>query len=396
MIYLDHAATTPMDPEVIDTMTHAMRDDFANSGTVYSLGVEANRKVERARADIARYLCLPENYNLVFTGGGSEANNLFIKGICFPGKKAASTGLDHPSVTETLDSMKEYGNEPIRLSANLKQGRLDTEVVPLLNENRVKLLCLTHINNELGTVQPIEALGRKISEDSPQTRLFVDGVQAAGKFIYTQKFWDGISGYSLSAHKFNGPKGIGCLAYNSRLTLKPQIHGGKQQYGVRSGTLPVPLILGMTHALKLATERLEITRSHLKDLHLRLVSGLKNLEAETPDLEIKFNSEPVQDWSRQSSAILNFSFTPVEGEVLLHHLEEKKIFVGLGSACSAHSKEPSKILLGVGCSEEEALCSLRVSFGAGNTVDQIETFLKEFRQAWVALYPAFRSRVVPT
>lgn len=396
MIYMDHAATTPMDPQVIDTMSRSMREDFANSGTVYSLGVEVNRKLERARADIARYLNLPSRFQLVFTGGGSEANNLFIKGICFPDRKAASTGLDHPSVTETLDSMKEFGNEPLRLTGNLKHGRLGVDAVQVLNENRVKLLCLTHINNELGTIQPIETLARKISEDSPQTRLFVDGVQAAGKFIYTQKFWDGISGYSLSAHKFNGPKGIGLLAYDSRLTIKPQIHGGKQQYGVRSGTLPIPLILGMTHALKLATERLEITRSHLETLHQRLVSGLKSLEAETPDLEIKFNSEPVQDWSRQSSAILNFSFTPVEGEVLLHHLEEKNIFVGLGSACSAHSKEPSKILLGMGCSEEEALCSLRLSFGADNTVYQVETFLKEFRQAWVSLYPAFRSRVVPT
>ncbi len=396
MIYLDHAATTPMDPEVIDAMTRAMRDNFANSGTVYSLGVEANRQVEQARADIVRYLKLPSRFQLVFTGGGSEANNLFIKGICFPDKKAASTGLDHPSVTEALNSMKEFGNEPIRMTANLKHGRLGVEAVPLLNENRVKMLCLTHINNELGTVQPIETISRKISEDSPQTRLFVDGVQAVGKFVYTHKFWDGISGYSLSAHKFNGPKGIGLLVYDSRLTLNPQIHGGKQQYGVRSGTLPVPLILGMTHALKLATERLEITRNRLENLHERLVSGLKSLEAETPELEIKFNSEPVQDWSRQSSAILNFSFTPVEGEVLLHHLEEKKIFVGLGSACSAHSKEPSKILLGVGCSEEEALCSLRISFGAGTTIDQIETFLKEFREAWIALYPAFRSRVVPT
>ncbi len=396
MIYLDHSATTPMDPEVIDVMTRSMHEDFANSGTVYSLGVEANQKIEQARTDIARYLHLPSNFNLVFTSGGSEANNLFIKGISFPDRKVASTGLDHPSVTEAVDSMKEFGNEPLHLTKFLEQGRLCVDAVTALKENRIRLLCLTHVNNELGTVQPIEAIGARLKEESPQTRLFVDGVQAVGKINYSQKLWEGISGYTLSAHKFNGPKGIGLLAYDSRLTLKPQIHGGKQQYGIRSGTLPVALILGTAHALKLATARVTQARDRLKALHVRLVSGLKQLESETPELEIKFNSEPTQDWARQSSAILNFSFAPVEGEVLLHHLEEGKIFVGLGSACSAHSKEPSKILLGIGCSQEEALCSLRVSFGAGNTLDQVDTFLQEFRQAYTALYPAFRSRVVST
>ncbi len=396
MIYLDHAATTPMDPEVIEVMNRSMREDFANSGTVYSLGVETNRKLEGARAEIARFLNLPSNFNLIFTGGGSEANNLFIKGICSPKKRVASTGLDHPSVTETIDSMKELGNEPVRLKGYSTKGRLEGNCVSELVDNRVRLLCLTHVNNELGTVQPIETIAKMLGEESPQTRLFVDGVQAAGKIIYSQKFWQGLSGYSLSAHKFNGPKGIGLLAYDSRLNLIPQIHGGKQQFGARSGTLPVPLVLGMTHALKLATERVETTRGQMESLHKLLVDGLKQIETEIPELEIKFNSEPNQDWTRQSSAILNFSFTPVEGEVLLHHLEENRIFVGLGSACSAHSKEPSKILLGIGCSEEEALCSLRVSFGTGNTQDHVETFLKEFRQAWQSLYPSFRSRVVST
>ncbi|QPJ63027.1 MAG: cysteine desulfurase [Candidatus Nitronauta litoralis] len=396
MIYLDNAATTPMDPEVIEIMNRSMREDFANSGTVYSLGVETNRKLEKARAGIARFLNLPPDFNLIFTGGGSEANNLFIKGICFPNKRVASTGLDHPSVTEAIDSMKEFGNEPVRLKGYSIKGRLEEKFISELVENRVRLLCLTHVNNELGTVQPIEKVSNILREGSPQTRLFVDGVQAVGKIIYTEKFWQGLSGYSISAHKFNGPKGIGLLVYDSRLNLNPQIHGGKQQYGVRSGTLPVPLILGMMHALKLATARVKETCNHMESLHKLLVGGLRQIETEIPELDIKFNSEPSQDWARQSSAILNFSFTPVEGEVLLHHLEENKIFVGLGSACSAHSKEPSKILMGTGCTEEEALCSLRVSFGAGNTRNHVETFLKEFREAWLALYPAFRSRVVST
>ncbi len=395
MIYLDNAATTPMEPEVVDVMARSLREDFANSGTVYSIGVEAREKIERAREEIANCLSLPSNFNLVFTSGGSEANNLFIKGLSYPDKKAACTGLEHPSVVETLLSLPE-GNGFLLPADCLEGGRLKADVFPLLKEKRVRLLCLSHVNNELGLVHPIERLSIKLKEVSPQTRLFVDGVQAVGKLNLARKFWENISGYSLSAHKFSGPKGIGLLAYDSRLTLHPLIHGGKQQYGARSGTLPTPLILGMTHALKLATERLSETRDHLTRLHARLVTGLKQLEADTPELEIKYNSEPVQDWTRQSSAILNFSFPPVEGEVLLHHLEEKNIFVGLGSACSAHSKEPSKILRGIGCSEEEALCSLRVSFSRQNTEQEIDIFLREFRQAYQSLYPAFRSRVVST
>ncbi len=354
MIYFDNAATTPMDPEVIEVVSRSMRDDYANSGTVYSAGVDARRKIEQAKETIFRALGIPENFRIVFTSGGSEANNLFIKGLCSPDRKAASLGLEHPSVTECLDSLKAFGNEPVRLLEFQHQGVLELSALSLLKEKRVRLLCLSHVNNELGVVQPVAEIARKLKEGSPQTRLFVDGVQAVGKLQYTSNFWDGIAGYSVSAHKLNGPKGIGCLIYDGRLSLNPQIHGGKQQAGVRSGTLPTPLILGLAHAIHLATERLQTTRQNLEALQQALVSGLRQLEAEIPELELRFNSYPTPDWTRQSPSICNFSFPPVEGEVILHHLEEKGIMVGLGSACSAHSKEPSKILRGIGCTVEEA------------------------------------------
>ena len=389
MIYLDNAATTAMDPRVIETVEQSMRRDFANPGAVYKIGLDAKKRIDGAAEEISAALSLPSTHRLIFTSGGSESNNLFIKGLCFPDKKTACLGLEHPSVMAVLDYFREFGNAPVCLLEFQKEGRLGLEAVPFLQKNRVRLLCLSHVSNELGTVNDPEPLIALINKEAPKTRIFLDGVQAVGKLNLSPESWPGLAGYSISGHKIHGPKGIGLLIYDSRLSLTPQIHGGKQQYGVRSGTLPVPLILGLTRAIQLAVEQVDETQAHLKILSRRLIEGLQHLHDHRPNLNIRFNSLPVEDVSRQSPAIVNFSFAPVEGEVLLHHLEEKQIYVGMGSACSAHSKEPSKILTGIGCSVEEARCSLRISFSRGNTVEEVDIFLEEFDRTYQLLYPAF-------
>lgn len=393
MIYLDNAATTPMDPEVIEVVQESMRHDFGNSGAVYRIGLDAKKRIEKAEEEIAAALNIPSTHSLIFTSGGSESNNLFIKGICFPDKKTAYLGLEHPSVTAPLDYFSQFGNEPLSLLEFQKEGRLDlSEVVPLLKQNRVRLLCLSHVNNELGTVNdPVNVL-TAVKAGSPQTRIFLDGVQAVGKLSISQNMWPDLAGYSISGHKINGPKGIGLLIHDSRLTLTPQIHGGKQQSGIRSGTLPTPLIMGLAKSIQLAVERTEETQAHLKKLNRHLIDGLKSLSERLPIFHLLFNSIPMDDVSRQSPAIVNFCFPPVEGEVLLHHLEEQNIFVGLGSACSAHSREPSKILTGIGRTIEEARCSLRISFGRQNTIEEVDRFLCEFNKVYEALYPTFHGK----
>ncbi|OGW25989.1 MAG: cysteine desulfurase [Nitrospinae bacterium RIFCSPLOWO2_12_FULL_47_7] len=330
---------------------------------------------------------LPPSYRIVFTSGGSESNNLFIKGSCSPDKKVACLGLEHPSIAETLDYLK----LPLMVCPQ-SEGRIDLACIPQLKENKVRLLCLSHVNNEIGSVNdPGEVL--RALENGP-TRLFVDGVQAVGRLVLSPSQWQGVvAGYSVSAHKIHGPKGIGLLFYDSKVDLIPQIHGGKQQYGVRSGTLAPALILGLAHAIKLATEQVDETQTHLRKLRNRLIGGLRDLSTSLPNLNIRFNSSVVDDPALQSPAIVNFSFSPVEGEVMLHHLEEKDIYVGLGSACSAHSKQPSKILTGIGLSKEEARCSLRVSFSRHNTPEEIDVFLNEFSRAYESLYPTFCSAV---
>lgn len=385
MIYLDNAATTPMDPEINSSLQGYMRDQFANSGAVYGIGLDAKKKIEEATEKIAFNLGIPSSHNLVFTSGGTESNNLFIKGLCFPDKKTAYLGLEHPSITETLNSFKTFGDEPFCLLEFNRQGRLDLSCLPLLKEKKVKLLCLSHVNNELGTINDPVPLISGLKRESPQTRLFLDGVQAIGKIRLNKSMWTDIAGYSLSAHKFHGPKGIGLLVYDSKLKLNPQMHGGKQQFGVRAGTLPVPLILAFAQAIELAITQQQETHEHFKKLQEHLVDGLNKLA-----IPILFNSSSGEF---QSPAIVNFSFPPVEGEVMVHHLEEEKIFVGMGSACSAHSKEPSKILLGIGLTEEQARCSLRVSFSKGNTIDEIEKFLHAFVEKYQKILPTFKNKV---
>lgn len=392
MIYLDNAATTPMDPEVIDVLTESMKRDFANSGTVYRLGLSAKQKIEEAEEIIRESLHIPGRFRLIFTSGGSEANNLFIKGTCFPDKKAACLGLEHPSVLEVMEYLKSSGGEPLILLPYQDEGGLDPAAILELKKHKVRVLCLSHVNNELGRVNDPHDLVPLLMERAPQAKLFLDGVQAVGKLRFTESLWDGISGYSISAHKFHGPKGIGLLVVDSRCNLTPLIHGGKQQYGMRSGTLPVPLIVAMAHAVKLAAERTESTLRQFQALHERLVSGLQKLNRDNPNLDLKINSSLDADPSRQSPAIVNFSFAPVEGEVVLHHLEEQEIYVGLGSACSAHSKAPSKILTGIGLTPEEARCSLRISFNRWNTVEEVDRFIEAFAAAYDSLYPSFQRK----
>ncbi|MEE2986557.1 MAG: cysteine desulfurase family protein [Nitrospinota bacterium] len=389
MIYLDHAATTPMDPQVIEVVRQSMEAEFANSGTVYRLGLDAKMKIDRAIEEIREILGIPGTHRIIFTSGGSESNNLFIKGLCFPDKKTACLGLEHPSIASALGYLKAFSNDPVCLRSFQKEGRMDLQAVPVLNDQRVRLLCLSHVNNETGAVNDPLILLEALEKQSPQTRLYLDGVQGVGKLALSPGMWSRLAGYALSAHKINGPKGIGILIFDSRLSLTPQIHGGKQQYGIRSGTLPTPLILGLTEALRLSVARQKTTLEHFGELRRHLVEKLKYLSHREANLKLRFNSHLSDDARLQSPAIVNFSFPPVEGEVLLHHLEERGIYVGLGSACSAYSKEPSKILTGIGLSEEEARCSLRISFGGENTLEDIDRFVSEFFIAFQSLYPSF-------
>ena len=389
MVFFDNAATTPMDGEVVGRVLEAMRDSFANSSAPYRIGLDAKSVIEKSTYSIKECLRIPSTHRLIFTSGGTESNNLFIKGLCFPDKKTSFLGLEHPSIIESLETFSQYGNAPLSLLPFQHKGRLDLASLNILSENRVRLLCLSHVNNELGTVNDPVSIFPTLAQKSPQTKLFLDGVQAIGKLNLDQEIWKGLAGYSISGHKIHGPKGIGLLVYSSKLALNPQMHGGKQQLGVRSGTLALPLIVGLEMAIKQAVSQTHQTQKHLRGLYDHLVQGLKDMEERINELKIKVNSLLNADVMSQSPGIINFSFPPVEGEVILHHLESEDIFVGLGSACSAHSKAPSRILKGIGLSDEQARCSLRISFSRNNTIEEVNQFLSAFEKIYKTLYPSF-------
>ena len=210
MIYLDNAATTPMDPEVIDAVQESMRKDFANSGTVYSLGLDAKQRIEEAENRIRDSLSIPTDYKIIFTSGGSESNNLFIKGYGFPDRKMACLGLEHPSVTQTLESFREFGNEPVSLLDLQKEGGLELSAIPRLKKEKVRLLCLSHVNNELGSVNDPTLLLPALAEQAPHTRLFLDGVQAVGKLKLSPQCGRGWRDIQSPAIKSTDRKVSGC------------------------------------------------------------------------------------------------------------------------------------------------------------------------------------------
>ena len=387
MIYLDHAATTPMDPIIAETVTRSMREDFANSGAVYRIGLDARNKIEEAREKIFESLQLPEHFQVIFVSGGTEANNFFIKGVCGSGKSIASLGLEHSSIFESLRWLSKSGAPFLSLSKFQNKGRWELSGIDKLKAHKTNLLCLSHVNNEVGSVNDPFIIGAALKKESPDTRLFLDGVQAVGKIDLSAQLWNCVVGYSISGHKIYGPKGIGVLVYNSRVAIEPFIHGGKQQLGLRSGTLPTPLILGMAKAIEMAVKETEEKREKLFVLRKRLIEKLRDLESKSSNMNLRFN--PSSESINQSPAILNFSFPPVEGEPMLHHLEEHEIYVGIGSACSARLKEPSRILTTMGISPEEARCSLRISFGRDNKVDDVDCFVEAFGKVYEKLFPAF-------
>ena len=275
----------------------------------------------------------------------------------------------------------------LHLSKFHHEGRWTLDGLDELKKHKARLLCLSHVNNEVGSINDPVVIGDTLKKEIPKTKLFFDGVQAIGKLDLPTKLWDFIDGYSISGHKINGPKGIGVLIYDSKIALESLIHGGKQQLELRSGTLPTPLILGMAESLKRAVDRADATREKLISLRVRLIQRLKDLESKLVDMDLHFNSNLEEE--NQSPAILNFSFPPVEGEPVLHHLEKQKIYVGLGSACNAHSKEPSKILAAMGCSDLVSRCSLRISFGRENTIEDIDNFVDVFGEVYKKLFPIF-------
>lgn len=377
--YLDNAATTPVAPEVAHAMLEAMgvatehrrAGSFANPSAAYRWGVNASRAVEAARGVVAAAVAGQAD-EIVFTSGGTEANNLAILGVASAlrrrGRHLITTEIEHRSILDACHALEEEGWEVTRLPVD-DAGQVQAAHVQRALRPDTVLCTLAHVNNEVGTVQPIAEIARMLGAHGPL--LHVDGVQAYGKVPTPYAHW-GVALASLSAHKIHGPKGVGALWLRSGVRLRPLLHGGGQQGGLRPGTENVPGIVGFRQAVELVTMHATETRQRMWENKVRL---WRRLRAALPGLVV--NGPDPEDPVRAAPHILNLCFErclPGEGraEVLLHRMEEYGLACSAGSACSARRPAPSHVLVALRRGEGCVGSSLRFSLGLQTEVEEID------------------------
>ena len=368
---MDHSATTPVDPLVLEAMLPYFSEKYGNASSLHSFGLEAKEALEAAREKVAGLLgASPEE--IVFTSGGTESDNLALKGIARrnqeKGKHIITTSVEHPAILETCRKLEREGFEVTYLPVN-SAGFVDLAALESAIRKDTILISVMHANNEVGTIQPLEEIG-KIAKKR-DIYLHTDAVQSVGK-IPTDVNDMGVDLLSLSAHKLYGPKGVGALYIRKGTRLESIIHGGGHERGLRSGTENVAGIVGMARAAELANQTMAKEAERLTRLRDRLAKLV--LEA-VPDAWINGTMK------RRLPGNLNFGFKYVEGESLLLFLDSMGIAVSTGSACSSHKLEPSHVLRSLGLKPEECHGSLRVTLGRSNTEEDVDYVAKGIAKA---------------
>jgi cysteine desulfurase len=375
-VYLDNAATTRLDPAVLEEMLPFLTDDYGNASSIHSYGQTARAAVDRARHQIAG-LINARPAEVVFTSGGTESNNLAIRGLIESelrkrvGPDAlhphiVTSAIEHPAVKMVCDDLA--SSCEITVIPVDESGVLDhQQVVDAVRENTV-LVSVMALNNEIGTLQPIAEIGttiRKLQERGRRIFFHTDAVQAAGKIVVDVEEL-GCDLISLSGHKFHGPKGIGALYVRRGVRLHPQNIGGRQERGIRGGTEPVAQIVGFGAAAEIAAREVTATAERLEKLRNRFEDQI---------LEIIPESLVNGDRSRRVPNISNISFRGVEGEGLLINLDMQGFAVSTGAACSSGSIEPSPVIVALGREDEYARGAVRFSFSRFTTDDDVERLL---------------------
>lgn len=358
--YFDNAATTKVFPEVKDLVVKLMEEDYGNPSSLHQKGLDAGRYIKETKEILAKEWKV-DSKEIVLTSGGTESNNLALIGTALANKRSGNriitTKVEHASVSSTMAFLESLGFEIIYLNVD-HHGIVDLEQLEQeVNEDTI-LVSVMYVNNEIGTVEPIQEIAEIIKEKNPKTLFHVDAIQAFGKYhIYPKRM--GIDLMSVSGHKIHGPKGTGALFIKNRTKVKPIIYGGGQQGGMRSGTENVPGFAGFGLATKMVYEDLEARTVRMRAVKDRLTERLKTL----PDVYINEGEAP---------HILSVSFVGVRSEVMLHALEEREIYVSSGSACSSNKPAVSHVLASIGLPKDRLESTIRFSFSAENTVEQAD------------------------
>ena len=379
-VYLDYAATTPLAPEVLEEMKPYLTEHYGNASSVHQLGRQARVTLEDARERVADCLGAQPS-EVVFTSGGTEADNLAIKGVlAAQSSKGAPAGLvtsaaEHEAVLRPAERLREEGH-PVRILTPDAHGAVTPEQVAAAIDDRTAFVSVMHTNNEIGGCTNISGIAEACDEHD--VLLHCDAVQSAGLFALDVDDL-GVDLLSLSGHKFYGPKGVGALFVRGGVDLGPLVEGGSQERERRGGTENVPGVVGLAAALERARAVAEERRAKLRRLQRRLVDGLP---AAVP-CDYRLNT-PIDD-APVAPHVVNVTFPPngtdpVDGEMLILNLDMEGVLVSAGSACTSGALEPSHVLTALGLGREEASAAVRFSLGAGTTEEDIDYALETLHE----------------
>ncbi|HHX01512.1 MAG TPA: cysteine desulfurase NifS [Firmicutes bacterium] len=364
-VYLDHAATTPVREEVIEAMLPYFKDKFGNASSVYSFGREARKALDQARQTVAEVLNADFN-EIVFTGGGSEADNLAIKGAAWEyrnkGRHLITSSIEHHAVLHPMQQLEREGFEVTYLPVD-DQGLISVEELANAIREDTILVSIMHANNEIGVIEPIAQIGAITKERG--VLFHTDAVQTVGVMDIDVKKLN-VDLLSMSAHKFYGPKGVGALYVRKGVRLIPLIHGGSHESRRRAGTENVAGIVGLAKALELADAERSVVVPRIQRLRDRLIDGLLQIP------HTRLNGSRTERLPNNVSVSIEF----IEGESLLLNLDLKGIAASSGSACTSGSLDPSHVLMALGLTHEVAHGSLRLSLGRENTDAEIDYVLE--------------------
>lgn len=363
----DSASTTNVQAQVLKTYIDLLQKEYANSESLYDEGVAMHLKLEKARAAIASLLQV-QAQEIIFTSGASESNSAAIKGVCFAQrdkKHILTTSIEHSSVRHAVAQMAEIFNYEVTYLSVGEKGVISLEEMKKSLREDTAIVSIMAVNNEVGSIQPIQEVGEYVKKHS-HAYFHVDLTQAIGKVELDMKYIDLAS---MSAHKMNGLKGSGILVKKKHVPFVPLINGGEQEFGLRGGTANALVDLVLAKTLRLYLEEQKKKRPHIQALKERLVTGLRKLEG----VWINSPSEGIAN-------IVNFSYPKIPSEVMQNALNKKGFMVSAKSTCDSKSSEPSEVLMAMGLGRDRSLSSIRVSFHGENTLEEVDSFLKAYRE----------------
>jgi len=367
MHYLDHAATTPTLPEVTDLMVGILREDFGNPSSVHGYGRRAKELVEDGRDRLAAAIGARAD-EIVFTGGGTEADNLGLRGAAAKlrgnGDHIIVSAFEHHAVLDSAASLERDGFAITRVGVTA-DGRVEPDAVAAAVRPSTILVSVMTVNNEIGTVQDVAGIVAAVRAVKPNALIHTDAVQALGNMPVDVHAW-GVDLAAFAAHKLGGPKGVGALFVRSGVPIEPIVHGGGQERGLRSGTLNVAGIAGFGLAAAIAAKEVDVKTERLAGLRGRLLEGMRQI---VPDLVVNGEME------QRVAGNLNVCIPGTEGETLLLLLDREQIACSSGSACASGALDPSHVLLAIGTSKALAKGSLRFSLGRASTEQDVEAVL---------------------